>query len=155
VLETFQSVIARLQEQQKELQRLSEHASQRADSAELFSDRIVASMPTGLIAFDAEGRATVMNNPARDLFQTRIEQGEHYRAIFSEVPALADLVNACLSTGKLFRRAEIETTNGTEGTARLGATIAPIATERGSRGVLCMITDITEVTRLREEVALK
>src|SRR5581483_989217 len=69
VLETFQSVIARLQEQQKELQRLSDQASQRADSAEAFSDRIVASMPTGLIAFDANGRVTVINGPAQNLFK--------------------------------------------------------------------------------------
>ena len=33
---------------QEELKRLSDQASQRADSAERFSDRIVASMPTGL-----------------------------------------------------------------------------------------------------------
>src|SRR3977135_2549877 len=67
VLETFQSVIAQLQEQQHELKRLSHRAGQRADSAERFSDRIVASMPTGLIAFDAAGNATVMNGPARGL----------------------------------------------------------------------------------------
>src|SRR6266850_3835880 len=65
VLETFQSVIAQLQDQQVELQRLSEQASQRADSAERFSERIVASMPTGLIAFDAGGHTTVTNGPAR------------------------------------------------------------------------------------------
>src|SRR5205085_7577525 len=53
VLETFQSIIAQLQSQQEELKRLSDQASQRADSAERFSDHIVASMPTGLIAFDA------------------------------------------------------------------------------------------------------
>src|SRR5437762_10055349 len=64
VLETFQSVIAQLQEQQAELQRLTEQASQRADSAERFSDRIVASMPTGLIAFDSAGHTTVTNAPA-------------------------------------------------------------------------------------------
>ncbi|HEX3086334.1 MAG TPA: hypothetical protein VHP99_17505, partial [Pyrinomonadaceae bacterium] len=52
VLETFQSVIVQLQEQQQELQRLSDQASQRADSAEAFSDHIVASMPTALLAFD-------------------------------------------------------------------------------------------------------
>src|SRR5262249_16345763 len=34
VLETFQSVIAQLQNQQEELKRLSDQASQRADSAE-------------------------------------------------------------------------------------------------------------------------
>src|SRR5947209_16465931 len=64
VLETFQSVLAQLQEQRKELERLTAEASQRADSAEKFSERIVASMPTGLIAFDSSGRATVINGPA-------------------------------------------------------------------------------------------
>src|SRR3989440_4031049 len=158
VLETFQSVIAQLQEQQKELQRLSEQASQRADSAEAFSDRIVASMPTGLLAFDAAGYATVSNGPARDLFHhNRITPGQHFSAVFADVPALAEMVEACLSSGRLYRREEIETTNGTETEKRLGATVAPIdpASESGLRGALCLITDITEVTRLREQVALK
>lgn len=157
VLETFQSVIAQLQDQQKELQRLSEQASQRADSAELFSDRIVASMPTGLIAFDARGNVTVMNGPARALFKMGADSGPHYRTVFGSVPDLADMIQDCLSTGRLFRREEIDTTNATEGAAKLGATVAPIdpTSQSGSRGALCLITDITEVTRLREQVALK
>ncbi len=157
VLETFQSVIARLQEQQKELQRLSDQASQRADSAEAFSDRIVASMPTGLIAFDANGKSTVINGPAQNLFSKSDAAGEHYSAIFADAPALAELVNACLSTGRVFRREEIETTDGINQGMRLGATVAPIDPDSASRsrGALCLITDITEVTRLREQVALK
>lgn len=157
VLETFQSVIAQLQDQQKELQRLSEQASQRADSAERFSDRIVASMPTGLIAFDDRGHATVMNGPAQELFKTGRAGNEHFASIFSNVPALAEMVEACLTTGRLFRREEIEPSNGADRDTRLGATVAPIdpSREGGSRGALCLITDITEVTRLREQVALK
>jgi signal transduction histidine kinase len=165
VLETFQSVIAQLQEQQQELKRLSDQASQRADSAERFSDRIVASMPTALIAFDPAGKATVMNRPARTLFEdTRslsenfgTGTGEHFRTIFSDVPMLADLVESCLTSGRLFRREEIEAANGSGLSRRLGATVAPIdpASESGSRGALCLITDITEVARLREQVALK
>src|SRR5882724_2483308 len=158
VLETFESVIAQLQEQQTELQRLSEQASQRADSAEAFSDRIVASMPTGLLAFDAQGHATVSNGPARDLFHhSRIAPGQHFKTVFADFPALAEMVDGCLSSGRLYRREEIETTNGADTAKRLGATVAPIdpASETGSRGALCLITDITEVTRLREQVALK
>jgi signal transduction histidine kinase len=158
VLETFQSVIAQLQTQQQELERLSAQASQRADSAERFSERIVASMPTSLIAFDHTGQATVMNGPARALFEEEGHgEGEHFRAIFSDFPDLADLVEACLSGGRLFRREEIEGVNSVAGPKRLGATIAPIdpASESGSRGALCLITDITEVSRLREQVALK
>src|SRR5256712_5147456 len=157
VLETFQSVIAQLQAQRQELERLSEQASARADSAERFSERIVASMPTGLIAFDASGNATVVNTPARNLFDDEEHlPGEHMRAIFANVPVLAEMVEACLASGRIYRREEIEASNGSGQPKRLGATVAPIdPSESGSRGALCLITDITEVTRLREQVALK
>ena len=158
VLETFQSVIAQLQSQQQELKSLSAQASQRADSAQRFSERIVASMPTALIAFDSSGQVTVMNGPAHGLFAEQANSlGEHFRSIFANVPALADMVESCLASGRLYRREEIEAANGSAQPKRLGATIAPIdpASESGSRGVLCLLTDITEVTRLREQVALK
>jgi two-component system sensor histidine kinase AtoS len=158
VLETFQSVIAQLQEQQLELKRLSDQASQRAASAERFSDRIVASMPTGLIAFDAAGNTTLTNAPARGLLANQLgAPGEHFRAVFASVPALAEMVEACLSSGKVFRREEIEPINSSDPGKRFGATVAPIdpTSSSGARGALCLITDITEVTRLREQVALK
>ncbi len=158
VLETFQSVIAQLQEQQAELKRFSDQASQRADSAERFSDRIVASMPTALIAFDAAGNTTLSNGPLRELLADELSgSGEHLRDVFASIPALAELVEACLATGRVFRREEIEAINGAGQGKRFGATVAPIDPTSGSgaRGALCLITDITEVTRLREQVALK
>ena len=156
VLETFQSVVAQLQAQQQELERLTAEASQRADSAERFSERIVASMPTGLIAFDLSGKATLVNAPARSLFDRQTNsQGEHFRTIFRDMPALADMVETSLRTGQIFRRAEIESTGETK-VKRLGATVAPIdPSASGSQGALCLITDLTEVTQLREQVALK
>lgn len=156
VLETFQSVVAQLQEQQQELERLTTEASRRADSAELFSERIVASMPTGLIAFDLSGTATVANAPAHALFDNRQKiEGEHFQSIFRDVPALAELVHSCLETGQVFRREEFDI-NASPQPKRLGATVAPIdLTASGSKGALCLITDITEVMQLREQVALK
>lgn len=156
VLETFQSVVAQLQSQQKELERLTAQASQRADSAERFSERIVASMPTGLIAFDLSGNATVANTPAHLLFAgDEGLEGRHFKSIFENVPALADMVQTCLDRGRLFRREEVEV-SGLVNSRRLGATVAPIdPSETGSQGALCLITDITEVTQLREQVALK
>jgi nitrogen fixation/metabolism regulation signal transduction histidine kinase len=156
VLETFQSVIAQLQRQQEELKQFSDLARQRADSAERFSERIVASMPTGLIAFDRGGCATVINRPARNLFEDEHSPGEHLQSIFRDAPALAEMVQACLTNGRIYRREEIEATNGPGQPKRFGATVAPINPgESGSSGALCLITDITEVTRLREQVALK
>lgn len=155
VLETFQSVVAQLRSQQRELERLSASASERAASAEQFSERIVASLPSGLVAFDARGKASVVNAPARALLAIREDaEGLDFAELLKEAPDLAALVENCLRTGEVFRREEVSAANGAR---RLGVTVAPVEARGGGgpRGALCLLTDITEVARLREAVALK
>jgi signal transduction histidine kinase len=158
VLETFQSVVGQLQEQRKELEQLSNQASKRADSAERFSERIVASVPSGLIAFDGSGRSMVINGPGRALLQNeRADLGQPVATFLKNIPQLAEMVDQCLKSGKLYRREEIEMLSADKLPRRIGATVAPIelARDDGERGALCLLTDITEVTQLREQVALK
>jgi len=158
VLETFQSVVAQLQAQREALEHLSNQASKRADSAERFSERIVASVPSALIAFDGSGHSMVINAPGRALLELDGSAlGQPATAILHKIPQLAEMVEQCLQTGKLYRREELEIVTGEQIPRRLGATVAPIdlASDRGPRGVLCLLTDITEVTQLREQVALK
>ncbi|HEX7998027.1 MAG TPA: ATP-binding protein [Pyrinomonadaceae bacterium] len=158
VLETFQTIVAQLQAQQRELEKLSAQASARAASAEKFSERIVASVPSGLVAFDAGYRATLLNAPARTLLEADgAHVGTHLRELLRAAPDLAEMVERCIQTGELYRREEILATSPDGRTRRLGATVAPIdpSPEQGARGALCLLTDITEVTNLREQVALK
>lgn len=158
VLETFQSVVAQLQEQRKALEQLSSQASRRADSAERFSERIVASVPSALIAFDGAGNSMVINAPGRALLELDGDAlGQPVATILQKIPQLAEMVEQCLLTGKLYRREEVETITAEQLTRRLGVTVAPIdlTSDRGPRGALCLLTDITEVTQLREQVALK
>jgi signal transduction histidine kinase len=67
------------------------------------------------------------------------------------------MVERCLTTGELYRREEVEASTANGRKRRLGATVAPIDLEgeASRRGALCLLTDITEVTELREQVALK
>ena len=67
------------------------------------------------------------------------------------------MIGDCLQNGTLYRRTEIEAVSPNGRLRRFGATVAPIELppERGPRGALCLLTDITEVTELREQVALK
>jgi nitrogen fixation/metabolism regulation signal transduction histidine kinase len=158
VLETFQGVVAELRAKQIELERLSAKASARAATAEQFSGRVVASLPSGLLAFNAEGSSTVVNEPARAILGldgTRV--GTSFKTILKSAPELAQLVERCLQTGELYRREEVTATRAGAGSRRLGVTVAPInpRTDGGARGVLCMLTDITEVAELRETVARK
>jgi nitrogen fixation/metabolism regulation signal transduction histidine kinase len=158
VLQTFQSIVAQLQDQQRELEQLSARASERAVSAEQFSERIVASVPSGLVAFDASGHTTVVNAPARALIEADGEAlGQQAESIFRNAPGLAEMVQNCLRTGELYRREEVSATSTDGRTRRLGATIAPIdpSPTRAARGAICLLTDLTEVMQLREQVALK
>jgi signal transduction histidine kinase len=158
VLETFQSVVAQLQEQRKALEQLSAEARERATSAEKFSERIVASLPSGLIAFDAAGSSMVINAPGRTLLGVDGRAlGESYETLLAHHAELATMVGDCLKQGTLYRRSEVEARLPDGRLRRLGATIAPIelTPDRGPRGALCLLTDITEVAELREQVALK
>jgi nitrogen fixation/metabolism regulation signal transduction histidine kinase len=158
VLETFQSVVAQLQEQRKELEQLSAEARERASSAEKFSERIVASLPSGLIAFDGAGSSMVINSPGRTLLGVDGQAlGESYETLLAKHVELAQMVGDCLQRGTIYRRSEVEARTDDGQLRRLGATIAPIELppDRGPRGALCLLTDITEVTELREQVALK
>jgi signal transduction histidine kinase len=67
------------------------------------------------------------------------------------------MVGDCLKEGTLYRRSEVEVRSPDGRLRRLGATIAPIDTgvSSASRGALCLLTDITEVSELREQLALK
>ena len=158
VLETFQAVVAKLRAQQRELERLSERDRARAASAEMFSERVVASLPSGLVAFDAAGRTTVVNAPARALLPAGSgADGAGARELFRHAPDLARMIEYCLRTGELYRREEVAASDGEGRARRLGVTVAPIdpQPDSSSRGALCLLTDITEVAELREAVALK
>lgn len=158
VLETFQSVVAQLQEQRQELEQLSAEARERANSAEKFSERIVASLPSGLIAFDGAGLSMAINSPGRTLLEVDGRAlGESYQQLLGAHAELTAMIGDCLQNGTLYRRTEIEAVSPDGRLRRLGATVAPIELppERGPRGALCLLTDITEVTELREQVALK
>src|ERR1700741_4511744 len=158
VLETFQSVVAQLQAQRKELEELSSEARERANSAEKFSERIVATLPSGLFAFAGAGLSMAINSPGRALLEVNgTALGESYKQLFGPHDELVRMVGDCLQTGNVYRRSEIEAISANGTLRRLGATIAPIdlPPERGPRGALCLLTDITEVTELREQLALK
>jgi len=158
VLETFQGVVEKLRTQQRELENLNARVSARAASAEQFSERIVASVPSGLVAFDRSGHATMVNAPARALLSSDGNgEKEHYEKLLGASPDLALMVKNCLLSGELYRREEVFAKDADGRVRRLGVTVAPIDPQNGGSagGALCLLTDITEVVELRETVALK
>jgi len=158
VMETFQGVLNRLQDQQRELELLNQEVSQRAATAERFSEKIVASLPSGIIAFNAHGLTQTINAPARELLEIKTSQRDlHFNELLKTYPALAEMIEKCLNNGEVFLREEISGHNSSNRLMRLGVTVAPIddAGAEMQDGVLCLLADLTEVKELREQLATK
>ena len=167
VVETFQALVEQLQAKEKELAELHALERRRAERSERFSERLIANIPSGLVAIDSRGRVTSANPYAAKIFSeadpgtAEAEDGLRsydidYRRYLATAPRLLEMVSECLSTGKAFRRAEVDVNLPDGRIRRLGLSISPIAdTDKAVEGALCMMTDLTEVIELRERMKLQ
>ncbi|HVF89357.1 MAG TPA: ATP-binding protein [Blastocatellia bacterium] len=172
VVETFQALIDQLQDNERELARLHDLERKRAEKSERFNERLIANIPSGLVAINATGLVTSANVLAQEIFGALEPSGQaatvtansnelhtlaiDYRAFFTDSPRLIELVGECLSRGSAFRREQVEVAR-TDGTTRhLGLSISPVIDfVHNVEGALCLMTDITEVLDLRERMKLQ
>ncbi len=172
VVDTFQALVSQLQDKERELAVLHDLERMRADKSERFSERLIANIPSGLVAMNSRGLVTSANAYAREIFgearpaaQANASHGRtgglqelsvDYRAFFVGAPRIIPMVSECLSNGKPVRRGEVELTYPDGRNLRLGLSISPITDDDQTiEGALCMMTDITEVTDLRERMKLQ
>ena len=153
---SMQAVIQKLKEQEKELERLHREERDRADLTERLSEEVTRNMPAGLIVVNAQSIITSVN-PAAE--QTLGQRGLGYRR-FSEALGegsdLSRLISDCLHTGKIFRREQIEHRDAAGDIRQLGVTISPIRKGAGDvTGVICLLTDLTELASLQKQMQLK
>ncbi len=155
---SMQAVIQKLKEQEKELERLHKEERDRADLTERLSEEVTRNMPAGLIVVNAQSIITSAN-PAAE--QTLGQRGLGFRR-FSEALGdrsdLSKLISDCLATGKIFRREQIEHRDAAGDIRQLGVTISPIrkgGDDVSVSGVICLLTDLTELASLQKQMQLK
>jgi PAS domain S-box-containing protein len=170
VVETFQALIQQLQAKETELAQLHALERSRAERSERFSERLVANIPSGLVAINSKGLITSANKHALNLFSITglaadfdnevdaelLKQAIAYDLFFQAAPSMIELISQCLKTGMAFKREEVEIAQAEGTPRRLGLSISPITdASQNIEGALCMMTDITEVTDLRERIKLQ
>lgn len=152
---SMQGVIKQLREQEKELERLHKIERERAEDTERFSEEITRNMPAGLLVVNATGIIASANPAAEQVLGARGLAFRRYSEVLGEKSELTRLVADCLATGKIFRREQVK--HEAPGEARLlGVTISPIS--RGAdkiNGAICLLTDLTELAALQQQVQLK
>ncbi|MCI0487505.1 MAG: ATP-binding protein [Blastocatellia bacterium] len=172
VVETFQALVEQLKAKERELAHLHETERNRAERSEHFSERLIANMPSGLVAIDAAGTVTSANARAIEIFSLA-ETSQlstvappfdgklqalsiDYRVLFESAPKMAEMIARCLSDGISFRREEVEVIAPDGRLRHIGLSVSPIGhTPNSQEGALCLMTDLTEVIELRERMKLQ
>src|SRR5467141_3738876 len=153
---SMQGVIQKLREQEKELERLHKIEKVRAEQTERLSEEVTRNMPAGLLVVNATGIISSSNPAAEQALGIRGLGFRRYSEALGEDSDLTKLVAECLSTGKIYRREEVEHIPPAGDTRHLGVTISPI--RRGAEsisGAICLLTDLTELAALQQRMQLK
>ncbi len=160
---TFQGVIQRLREQEKELERLHRAERQRAQESEQLSATIMRNMATGLVMLNAHGLITESNPAAKAVLGHETLEGRSFREVFrgqeqepaGATPPIVEKLEMCIQTGQTFRRITV-TYRAPDGENKvLGVGMSPIRGEGNVGGAICLLSDLTEITALQQQVRLK
>src|SRR5713226_4542125 len=153
---SMQGVIQKLRDQEKELERLHKIEKDRAEQTERLSEEVTRNMPAGLLVVNATGIISSSNPAAEQVLGIHGLGFRRYSEALGEDSNLTKLVAESLSTGKSYRREEVEHIPPAGDTRHLGVTISPIrrATESIS-GAICLLTDLTELAALQQRMQLK
>jgi PAS domain S-box-containing protein len=153
---SMHGVIQQLREQEKELERLHKIERERAEQTERLSEEVTRNMPAGLLVVNATGIISSSNPAAEQVLGIRGLGFRRYSEALGQDSALTQLVAECLETGRIFRREEVEHVPPAGDTRRLGVTISPIRRSEGKiSGVICLLTDLTELAALEQRMQLK
>ena len=158
LLTTFQEVVARLKEKERELSGLHQLEKARADETEALASDIIRSMTTGLVSLDPSGTVVLVNPAAERIFG--LEAAKVLKLPFAEVfpgsPALAARADEALQHGAYHLRGQALYKKEGGETLHLGVSVIPLlASDGGPRGAICLFADLTEIVELRERLLLK
>jgi PAS domain S-box-containing protein len=153
---SMHGVIQRLKDQEQELERLHRLEKERAEQTERLSEEVTRNMPAGLLVINATGIISSANPAAEQVLGIRGLNFRRYSEALVEGSQLTSSIAQCLNTGKIFRREEVRHFAPGGESRRLGVTISPIRRGEGKiNGVICLLSDITELASLQQQVQLK
>jgi PAS domain-containing protein len=174
-LHVYNTVIQQLKQQKQELQAQSQAELQRAHTAEIFSQAVISNLPCGVLVFSTNGlvkssnpaakqilgfaspigmkaedvfRGTVITNAETAQINESVD-GDAGDSASSNLVTLADQLDAVLLEGSQRRQVETEYETPAGENRFIAVTISPV-TDGELRGAVCLISDLSELQRLRQ-----
>jgi PAS domain S-box-containing protein len=157
-VETFQQVIAELKQKEQRLQSLYALQIEKAASLEIYNEYILASMPSGVVSCDIEGRITHFNRAAARILRLSREDilGNRYASTFTDLPVLVNLFDSALQMEeeRTLQEEAFTFSNGHEVSLKLICRLLHDNRDE-IKGAMILINDLTQLRHLEKQVNLK
>ncbi len=154
LIKTYENIIEQLKEKEKELLRLNEIVSKKADALEVYNNYILSSINTGIITLDIGGKVVTVNNAAEKMLKISGPENEgiSYEKLLSGHKSLAETVGKFFEGSTIDER-NIEIVRGNEKKRIISVSIAELSDGHGETiGTTIILHDLTEQINLREEL---
>ncbi|MEW6364561.1 MAG: ATP-binding protein [Acidobacteriota bacterium] len=154
MIASFQGVIAKLRQKEKELLEMSRLDRERAITATRLSSDILEQMVASVLMFSHQGRVVQSNRAASELFgrSSLVLYNQHYTRLLADEPQWQALVSRCIEDGERTQDQVLPLVVGSEErVCRVSAT--PVSDTEGKAGALCVIMDVTDRARLEKQLA--
>jgi PAS domain S-box-containing protein len=154
----FGQVIAELKKNEATLQRLYAETNQKAKNLESYNEYILRSIESGMIICDTEGKITRFNHSAQKILDVSesLAVGKHYKTLFREKPILCSLIEMALSEKRVCFIPEMEMSKNNGENTWVAVSTSVVKDEQNKMlGVAVLLTDLTEIKRLQNEIAFK
>ncbi len=152
VVDTFQDLMAKLKEKEKELERLKAFAEEKAIRMEAYNENILQSVPSGVISVDNSILIKSINQAAEKILG--IDAAGTIGKRFDEV--FRDPLAMLLNEDKPVSRVEYPYITDDRRHIWLGITTSQLKNSAGENiGLIFVFTDLTDIKALQSQVELK
>lgn len=119
----------------------------------LYASDILESLSTGVVAFDPDGRLTMISDPARRLLGlSEVRNGDPYSRIFAEYPEIIARLDDLIQREEEFRNQDAVQRSGTA-VRQIRVDGCLLTTALGNRiGVIVLLSDVTRLKEVEAEV---
>lgn len=158
LIQSYGTIISELKQSEKELIRLNEIITRRADDLEVYNNHVLKSISTGVITLDNEKKISTINRAAALIFQKDSASitGADYHGLFAEYPNLMGEIDQFFLHGESVSNRQISITAPDKSEITLGLSISMLEDSQGRViGAWIILNDQTEFIRMREELDLK
>jgi PAS domain S-box-containing protein len=157
LLEAFRQVALKLREQDEALHSIGREAGALGDVVRLATGPM-RKMTTGLLVVDRRGAVAAMNPAAESLLGSKLDEarGRPVEEAVSGIEGLAAQIRASIREGRATSREVLPRSASGQPGGFLGVSVSPAVGPEGEiEGAVVLMTDLTEIRKLREEARLR